>query len=152
MRFRKLRIAWSVGCGIACVLLIALWVRSYWHEDTLKLRRTHTLTMVSLCGDIQLSQSDFKCMFAPEVDTFFDTSTGELLPERTRRGKSFVFVRGPYEDDLEVDFPHWCPVLLVGALAAFPSIGWSKRFSLRILLIATTLVAVVLGLIVYLAR
>src|SRR4051812_24381488 len=28
MRFRKLRIAWSVGCGLACVLLIALWVRS----------------------------------------------------------------------------------------------------------------------------
>ena len=30
MRFRKLRIAWSVICSIACVLLIALWVRSYW--------------------------------------------------------------------------------------------------------------------------
>ena len=29
MRFRKLRIAWSVLCGIACVLLIVLWVRSY---------------------------------------------------------------------------------------------------------------------------
>jgi hypothetical protein len=108
--------------------------------------------MVSLCGDIQLSQSGLKCMFAPEVDTFFDISTGELLPERTRHGKSFVFVRGPYEDDLEIDFPHWCPVFLVGALAAFPSIGWSKRFSLRTLLIATTLVAVVLGLIVAVLR
>ena len=30
MRFRKLRIAWSVGWGVACLLLIALWVRSYW--------------------------------------------------------------------------------------------------------------------------
>src|SRR5689334_2253638 len=29
MKFRKLRIAWSVACGVACVLLIALWVRSY---------------------------------------------------------------------------------------------------------------------------
>ena len=34
MRFRKLRIAWSVVCGIACVLLIALWVRSYWWAMT----------------------------------------------------------------------------------------------------------------------
>ena len=35
MRFRKLRIAWSVGCGlVACVLLIALWVRSYWFDDS----------------------------------------------------------------------------------------------------------------------
>ena len=29
MRYRKLRIAWSVGCGLAAVLLIVLWVRSY---------------------------------------------------------------------------------------------------------------------------
>ena len=33
MRFRKLRIAWSVACLIACVLLIVLWVRSYWWVD-----------------------------------------------------------------------------------------------------------------------
>ena len=26
MRFRYLRIAWSAACGIACVLLIVLWV------------------------------------------------------------------------------------------------------------------------------
>src|SRR4051794_36442298 len=30
MKFRKLRIAWSVAWGVACVLLILLWVRSYW--------------------------------------------------------------------------------------------------------------------------
>ena len=35
MRFRKLRIAWSVACGIACVLLIVLWVRSHWLWDSL---------------------------------------------------------------------------------------------------------------------
>ena len=29
MRFRKLRIAWSVVCGIVCILLIVSWVRSY---------------------------------------------------------------------------------------------------------------------------
>jgi hypothetical protein len=32
-RFRKLRIAFSAVCGIACVLLIALWVRSYMWRD-----------------------------------------------------------------------------------------------------------------------
>src|SRR5689334_18375262 len=36
MRFRKLRIVWSVFWGIACVLLIALWVRSYWFSDTIR--------------------------------------------------------------------------------------------------------------------
>src|SRR5690242_16490104 len=35
MRFRKLRIAWSVFWGIACVPLIVLWVRSYAYIDIL---------------------------------------------------------------------------------------------------------------------
>src|SRR4051812_39587288 len=34
MRFRKLRIAWSVFWGLAAALLIVLWVRSYWWTDT----------------------------------------------------------------------------------------------------------------------
>src|SRR6476660_634582 len=33
MRFRKLRIAWSVVWALAAVLLIVLWVRSYWVRD-----------------------------------------------------------------------------------------------------------------------
>ena len=32
MKFRKLRIAWSVVWGVAAVLLIVLWVRSYWRH------------------------------------------------------------------------------------------------------------------------
>jgi hypothetical protein len=39
-RFRNLRIAFSVTCGIACVLLIALWVRSYWYADDLVITLT----------------------------------------------------------------------------------------------------------------
>jgi hypothetical protein len=31
MKYRKLRIAWSVACGILLLLLISLWVRSYSH-------------------------------------------------------------------------------------------------------------------------
>src|SRR4051812_4563925 len=33
MRFRKLRIAWSMACCIACALFIVLWVRSYSSSD-----------------------------------------------------------------------------------------------------------------------
>ena len=46
--------------------------------------------------------------------------------------------------------PIWGAVLLAAALAAAPWLRW--RFSLRTLLIVTTLVAVVLGLAVYAAR
>jgi hypothetical protein len=37
MRFRKLRITWTVFCGIAVLLLCVLWVRSYSRMDTLEL-------------------------------------------------------------------------------------------------------------------
>src|SRR6476659_989396 len=40
MRFRKLRIGWSVLCGIVCVLLIVLWVRSYSQPEWKFLRLT----------------------------------------------------------------------------------------------------------------
>jgi hypothetical protein len=47
-------------------------------------------------------------------------------------------------------FPHWIVVIVSGAVAIMPWLRW--RFSLRTLLIATTVVAVVLGLIVYVSR
>jgi hypothetical protein len=52
MRFRKLRIAWSAGCAIACVLLIVLWVRSYYWDklDTTKEPSIHAI--VSLDGRV----------------------------------------------------------------------------------------------------
>ena len=33
MKNRKLRIVWSVAWGIVAVLLVVLWVRSYWCVD-----------------------------------------------------------------------------------------------------------------------
>jgi hypothetical protein len=33
MKYRKLRIAFSLVCTMACVLLMALWVRSFWQWD-----------------------------------------------------------------------------------------------------------------------
>ena len=44
----------------------------------------------------------------------------------------------------------WIPTLIFATITAAPWLRW--RFSLRTLLIATTLLAVVLGLVVYLAR
>jgi hypothetical protein len=48
--------------------------------------------------------------------------------------------------------PDWCLALLLGASIVAPWIQWSKRFTLRTLLIATTLGAVVLGFAVYAMR
>jgi len=45
--------------------------------------------------------------------------------------------------------PDWFTVLAVAGLAGVPWIRWSKRFTLRTLLIATTVIAAALGLIAY---
>ena len=57
----------------------------------------------------------------------------------------FAFYYEPPEMGLAV--PHWFCVLTTVALAVAPWFRWSKRFSLRTLLIATTLVAVALGMV-----
>src|SRR5262245_57470707 len=48
--------------------------------------------------------------------------------------------------------PHGFFARLAGVFAAVPRIRWSNRFSLRTLLITSTLVAVALGLMVYAIR
>jgi hypothetical protein len=56
-------------------------------------------------------------------------------------------------NSLTLWMPNWLLVLVFATLAAVPWLPWwSKRFSLRTLLIATTLIAVILGAIVYAAK
>jgi hypothetical protein len=57
MRFRKLGIAWSVGCGIVCLLMIVLWVRSYWWWDQFTLN-DGTKSLGSKSGTLYLFQSE----------------------------------------------------------------------------------------------
>src|SRR3954470_6536128 len=61
MKFRKLRIAWSVFCSLACVLLIVLWVRSYWYMDQLDCRYSGLpceLRIDSLRGGAEIALRD----------------------------------------------------------------------------------------------
>jgi hypothetical protein len=51
-----------------------------------------------------------------------------------------------------ISVPCWCCVAFFAALSAAPWFRWTWKFSLRTLLIATTLIAVMLGLIVWAVR
>jgi hypothetical protein len=118
IELRKLRIAWSVFWGIACVLLIGLWVRSY--------RPTGPIELLGV-----------PVWFDDGAIRVFDPSP----PPGVLANDSIYF------NDSYFRLPIWW--LAGGAIAAVvvPWLRW--RFSLRTLLIATTLVALVLGLIVY---
>jgi hypothetical protein len=52
----------------------------------------------------------------------------------------------------QVNIPYAIPVLVSAALAVPPWIRWRWKFSLRTLLITTTLIAAVLGLVVWAGR
>ena len=122
MRFRKLRIAWSVTCGIACVLLIALWVRSIQHDYVFPEHwKNPTIQIRSYSGTF-------------EVTRWVSPSKWTMTPSTI------------------IKIPYLVLTLITAAAAIAPGVRWSKRFSLRTLLITTTLVAVALGLVAWLVN
>ena len=61
MRYRKLRIAWSAWWSIACVLLLVLWVRSYFRADlaTVAWSSNRAIQLNSSIGHIQLHEFSY---------------------------------------------------------------------------------------------
>src|SRR4051794_30867623 len=141
MRFRKLRIAWSVFWGLACVLLIVLWVRSYWHGEGLliPLRNYDGMRLASFRGRIGFEPDPrptrWEWRIEPATAPNFDWDRWERNTPQWIVGQND-----------RVLVPHWFPLIVAGSLSAAPWLRW--RFTLRTLLIVTTLVAVVLGFVV----
>jgi hypothetical protein len=141
---RLLRIAASVVCGIACVLLIALWVRSYWWWDSLghKLHAKCAVAANSFSGQTAFS------LYRSAGGTwrYFSERLEGRSPSFSPPAPTSGF--GVAADSLgtSIFIPHWMLALIFAACGTTPWFRW--RFSLRALLIATTFVAVVLGLVV----
>jgi len=59
MKFRKLRIAWSVAWGISCVLLVVLWVRSYRNQEScyMDIPPQQIVGATSTCGHLILAKT-----------------------------------------------------------------------------------------------
>ena len=144
---RYLRIVFSVTCAIACVLLIALWVRSYWRCDGI-----YKLYKNGMVLAVASNNGGVRVLGEPRNSIVFPTRIGwKLRSQQVVAGFSnFRWSRAP--NIPYVVIPLWLPVLISATLAAAPWIRWSNRFSLRTLFIATTLIAVVLGAIVYVSR
>jgi hypothetical protein len=156
MRFRKLHIAFSATCLIACVLLIALWVRSYWWMEQVSLPHIHTQTVqVGYgCGDIAISVIDSELVpndsgSVPNVhlatDEWLRLLSLDSLESPSQVWGAVMHGNGGFT----VFIPFWFFVLVAFGISTVPWLRW--RFSLRTLLITTTLVAVVLGLAVWAA-
>jgi hypothetical protein len=153
MRFRKLRIAWSAACSLVCALLVVLWARSYWAVDEVHcpLKSPAMLIVHSFEGRLSLYAGEripYRSGWFPSGWGRDSTSIRDVAPTRTPQ-TSWAFhsdIYGQY-----VTFPHWLPTFALGAIALLCSACLPERFSLRTLLIATTLVAMALGLAVWAA-
>jgi hypothetical protein len=130
---RYLRIAVTGLCLTACVLLIVLWVRGYWRWDNLDMGADHRIT--SLSGKLII---DEQFVFSSLPDWMASPRSGPLF------GSSFELstfnVGGVTPRGTGTAIPNWFLILVSATIAAAPWIRW--RFSLRTLLIVTTLVAV----------
>jgi hypothetical protein len=159
MKFRKLRIAWSVAWGVACVLLIALWVRSYWWIDSaqISITKSQLLIVNFMHGGIgigdQYNRAD------PEVSgwTSFEIERMKamaFMPREVWDGRRINWGHAPRMGfaEIYITIPYWLLIPFAIALATtwIRQLRW--RFSLRTLLIATTLVAAVLGVAAYFSK
>ncbi len=152
MRFRKLRITWSVVWGLLAILLMALWVRSFWLTDLVSRidSRKIATTIGSQHGVVYFAH------FNAEISYRNTGNSSAPRPWAYKSLRGYTANKGLFvwkrriPTSLYVALPHWLiatAAIMIGASSWLP---W--QFSLRTLLIATTLIAVVLGLVVYAAK
>jgi hypothetical protein len=152
VKYRKLRIAWSVGWGLLCAMLMALWVRSYWRIDSLTY-----IQSVSKVICVVSSASQLEVLVTPQ--TIAHTGSGirsyEITQPLVSNGPNGILGVYYHSSPGVITFimPYWLLVTLCGTMSAIPTLILLRcRFTLRTLLIATTVVAVLLGLVVWAAK
>jgi hypothetical protein len=159
LSLRNLRIAFSALCLTVCVSLIGLWVRSYYSRDMTRgcIGGSHLhLSVTSLKGEVAIAFDEW--IGDPHAWMFESVSNSEnmIAVFSSVTGKppvSWVGFRWQFKPSLVVIvFPFWIVVLTPATFTVIPWLHWKRRFSLRTLLIATTLVAAVLGAIVWATR
>jgi hypothetical protein len=149
--FRYWRIAFSALCGLAAVLFLALWMRSCKTTDAFTVPLgSGTLIFGSLPGECGAEIVEGTRLGWQWSSRDTDRARAEVPKTKPNLmsgvwGRfAYIYDRGPL-----VIVPDWFFIGVAAALSAAPWVRWSNQFSLRTLLITITLVAVVLGLIVW---
>jgi hypothetical protein len=134
---RNLRIWFAIACGLICLLLVVLWVRSFVRHGDL-----------AGFGGTNVKSNDGRVVFftlpnggGPWRSSDFPPSAAE---ENTWIGSPLAYGTtpgGPY-----VTTPYWFLVLVSGVPAFLLGFRRPYRFSLRTLLVAMTALAIVLAL------
>ena len=124
------------------MLLCVLWVRSYWSQDVaFVMSGGHRIQGMSLSGSVFLARVE-------ESGSERNFLTGPIFAPKTKINApqfSFLgFVVKKQSNATSIVIPYW--LLAISCACVAPAAWRDWRFSLRTLLIATTLVALLLGL------
>ena len=135
---RYLRIAFSATCLIVVVLLCALWVRSCWRADTIvRISSERIINLLSTNGVLYV---------------YYDGNLHFLTPYKGDTAWHYSMSRKPTnpppgnmiaDGRVTLLIPYWLTLVFVAAVTAAPWIRW--RFTLRTLLLVTTIIAILLG-------
>lgn len=145
MRFRKLRIAWSIFWGSLCLLMIAWWIRSYWWQDQGFVKLTPSKYVSYNAGEGRM------CLWFEyrAISKWYDWSG---RPIENREGPNMPN-RIPW---LDIGFwPHMTRVyaahcFLTLVFGSLVGVAWCPtRFSIRGILTATAAIVTVLGVIIW---
>jgi hypothetical protein len=147
MKFRMVRKTFSATCAVICLLLIGLWLRSYWWEDEVVVYASSQrfVGLGTAPGAIQIA-TGAKSHLAPW--THVVESHEKVLRQFANMGISYPsgFWGRFYVGSGVILVPLWFLILLIVSLAAPPTQKIIWRFSLRMALLAVTLIAGVLAL------
>lgn len=131
MKFRKLRIAWSVVCGALCILLFAIWIQSYVSSVFVsKQLATGVLTLQSDRGDIGIWKTTIPIPQSPLLNATWDfglspiASSARFILDDDRELDVFGFRYNSTPFATVFYIPLWALLLPIATAGALAWIKW----------------------------
>ena len=148
--FRRLLNIASIVCLVLCVALMGIWVRSY-DLRTRLLATTRSINIGSVQGRLMLIPSENGEWWWEAVGNHTsDPPDSAHLSFPPGTSNLFGFYACPSWKKSALIVPYWFLVLTSGSLAMALRMRWPPQFALRSLFIATTFLAIVLGMVAWL--
>jgi hypothetical protein len=150
MKYRKLRIAWSVGCSVLCLMLTVLWMRGFWVYEGIVHGSKRPSESIRLIFASDYGTLCFARLKIPANDPQASSVVGWDYQNWGSAEKPIRrFLWGKNHEGFVVRFPTWLPVPFLALVAGVPWVGFSWRFNLRVLLIVVAVISVFLGMAVW---
>jgi hypothetical protein len=151
---RRIRIAASVFFALVTVALIVLWARSYKRIDIVYGRNAASEFAIGSTHGllVPMGTPDLRSIFQIAKFTEWGSDNRLHFPSPSDAKGRWGISLHRFHAATILLVPIWIPFLLAMLLFGVCWPYWSRQFSFRALLVATTLVAVVLGLMMWASR